>query len=685
MLNLIGPDKPANTRLYAIKSLGTGEQFNSVLPLVDIIYDENSEIKCQVIDSLRLIGDYRPENEVICLLKDPEPSVRYAAAFFCGDLKVKKAQKYLFELLVDENSKIRATAAWALGRVRPEKSHRKLVEALSKEHDPDVRKQISRAAGMESSLILVPSGTVKNIKQQKMPGVLPGEMSERMNDGDETLEADICLVVEGSYPYVSGGVSSWVHDLIRYFRELKFALVHIASTRYDIKEFKYEMPENVVVYNEIHLYDLPEAGKNSDRINEQEKQKFLNQIFAFISTIKEQDRETIEKLFRTIGVPGELKLNINDLVFTKQGWEFQKRFYDTFHSDLPFLEYTWSYRSIVVPVYNLLKAKLPPAKIYYPVLTGYAGLAAVAARITTGKPMVLTEHGIYHRERMMEINKAAWIYEVKQESLAVQEVFTGLKKIWMEMYQFFSYLTYMFSDRITTLFDDNSLIQVESGAEKDRIIIIPNGVDTSRFSHIGKKDICEKETFVVGLVGRVVAIKDIRTFIWAANKAAEQMPGRIRFRVMGAYDEENEYAEECFALVKMLNMEDYFEFMGKVRISESFVDLDLMVLTSISEGQPLALLEAMAAGIPCVSTNVGSCRELLNGRNDEEPSLGICGFLTGIYSPNETAEAIVRILQDPVLYRQMSGVAKERINRYYRREDVFEKYRNLFDSLMERI
>jgi len=71
-------------RTYAIKSLGRGEQVNAVIPLLKTLNDDDPEIRLQIIDSLRLIGDERAEEAIINCLKDCEPKVRYGAAFYCG-------------------------------------------------------------------------------------------------------------------------------------------------------------------------------------------------------------------------------------------------------------------------------------------------------------------------------------------------------------------------------------------------------------------------------------------------------------------------------------------------------------------------------------------------------------------------------------------------------------------------
>jgi glycosyltransferase involved in cell wall biosynthesis len=283
---------------------------------------------------------------------------------------------------------------------------------------------------------------------------------------------------------------------------------------------------------------------------------------------------------------------------------------------------------------------------------------------------------------MMEINRAGWIYEMQQDGLTAQDMFSGLKKVWLEMYRNFSLLTYRFSDCITTLFRDNSLMQIEAGADPRKIVIIPNGIDPDRFKHIPDKSIEGRNTFVVGLVGRVVAIKDIKTFIWSARYVLDKMPNQVKFQVMGAYDEESEYADECFALTSLLALEPHLEYTGKVTLEEAFLKTDIVVLTSISEGQPLSLMEAMSAGIPSVSTNVGACQELLYGKNEEDMQLGKAGFITNVHSSHETAEAIITILKDPDIYKDMSLTGKRRMQKYYHRDKVYSEYRKLLERMI---
>ncbi len=83
----------------------------------------------------------------------------------------------------------------------------------------------------------------------------------------------------------------------------------------------------------------------------------------------------------------------------------------------------------------------------------------------------------------------------------------------------------------------------------------------------------------------------------------------------GGVDDE-EYAQECYALVDQLHLENVI-FTGRVDIISYMEKLDFTILTSISEGQPLSVLESFAARRPCVTTDVGCCRELLNGNEED--------------------------------------------------------------------
>ena len=99
------------------------------------------------------------------------------------------------------------------------------------------------------------------------------------------------------------------------------------------------------------------------------------------------------------------------------------------------------------------------------------------------------------------------------------------------------------------------------------------------------------------------------------------------------------------------------------------------MLSSVSEGQPFAILEGMAAKRPYVSTNVGSCRELLEGNDDE---FGKAGEIVPVMNPNLMAKAILRIAENRDKMREMAMNGYKRVVKYYQEEDFLFSYRKQY-------
>ena len=138
----------------------------------------------------------------------------------------------------------------------------------------------------------------------------------------------------------------------------------------------------------------------------------------------------------------------------------------------------------------------------------------------------------------------------------------------------------------------------------------------------------------VGFVGRVVPIKDLVTFVRACDVALGSVD--LDVRVIGPMEEDPGYAARCRQLVSRLGRSSSIQFVGPMPPARIYGDLDLVVLTSFSEGQPLVILEAYAWGVPVVATDVGACREMIEGRSDEDRRIGPSGIVTRVAAPKET-------------------------------------------------
>jgi glycosyltransferase involved in cell wall biosynthesis len=310
-----------------------------------------------------------------------------------------------------------------------------------------------------------------------------------------------------------------------------------------------------------------------------------------------------------------------------------------------------------------MSSDIPKADVYHCVATGYAGVLGAMAKIRFGSKLLISEHGIYTREREEELIKATWVQ--------------GLyKDIWIDQFRKMSKLAYEKADVITSLYQYASELQNELGAPKEKLRVTPNGVDASRFENIPGKT-KEDEAFVnIGAIVRVTPIKDIKTMIRAYALAKHKVP-RLKLWIMGPCDEDEAYARECFDIVEAMDLKDVV-FTDRVDVTQYMGRMDFTVLTSISEGQPLTILEGFAAKKPVVATDVGNCRGLIFGEDDD---FGKAGILTHIMNVEEIANAFVEMALNPDQTHEMGEAGYNRLMKKYLLQQMKDTYKTIYDEL----
>ncbi len=441
---------------------------------------------------------------------------------------------------------------------------------------------------------------------------------------------------------------------------------------------KYELPSNVIGVTTIRLNDLPPgAAINAGLAGRMHRA--LREPFAKLTSEKPMALEDLRKVMDVLR-GARATLGSEALLDREEAWKQLVDIYETSFPDHSFLDYFWSYRAIAGGVYSTLLAPLPAAEVYHAMSTGYAGLMAARAKVETGKPVFVTEHGIYTNERRIEITSADWLEATSSKALTIDKPRRDLRDLWIDSINNFSRVCYEASDRIITLFAGNQRPQLEDGAAKEKLQIIPNGVDIRRFGALAHR---RQATPTIALIGRVVPIKDIKSFIRACALLRQTAPD-LKAYIIGPTDEDAEYYSECTNLVQLLGLEHTITFTGQARVDDYLPQIDVLVLTSISEAQPLVMLEAGAAGIPIVATDCGSCRELIEGAPNETPALGAGGIVTPLASPASTAEAIYTLLSDPALYETASNVIRERVAQYYNEGIQQQAYRTLYAQYLRR-
>lgn len=493
-------------------------------------------------------------------------------------------------------------------------------------------------------------------------------------------EADVCIVVEGAYPYIRGGVSSWVQDLIQSQAHLRFHLLIISAPAAEMV-LRYAIPPNVSGITHVFVQEVP-LGKRRLRGSKALLAKLQRPVERLMAQGEADDLREVIRLL----APVHDDIGRHILLDSREAWQSFNELYGEMCDGASFINSFWGWRSLVAGLYSMVLGEVPKAKVYHSISTGYAGVWAARASFETGRPVLVTEHGVYTNERRLEILAAPWLAIDDTTGFSIDSDANKVKELWINTFVSYSKACYQACSHIITLFEGNHALQVEDGAAPERLSVIPNGIDLSRYSGIVRvPNIAEGGTRppTVALIGRVVTIKDVKTYIRACSLLARRVPD-ARCLILGPLDEDPDYVASCKALVKQLALQDTVIFMGMVNLLEYFGKIDIVVLTSISEAQPLVILEGGAAAVPSVATNVGSCRELIVGRSDEAPHLGQGGRVTAIANPAATANAIADLLLDEP-NRQRCGLAMQaRVRAHYDKRSLHERYARLYQELMDR-
>ncbi len=481
--------------------------------------------------------------------------------------------------------------------------------------------------------------------------------------------ADVCLILEGTYPYVTGGVSSWTQDLLIAQSHLTFHLVTLLPRNADLT-LRYKIPANVLSTSQVVIQELPEGGRPSRQV-----ERLFHDLESPLSRL--QARGGLADLVDLLNI---LRSN-NDLggarlLNSEAAWNMLVRMYNHELSHTSFLDYFWSWRALLGGLYSVLLADIPPAKVYHSVSTGYAGLFIARAHAETGRPVLLTEHGIYTNERRIEMAMANWLHDAPMNSLQVDAPRRMLKDLWVDTFIGYSRACYEAASEIITLYAGNQQFQINDGAPQEKLRIIPNGIDFDRYSAVARDPLPHPPT--VALIGRVVPIKDVKTFIRSIALLRASIPD-VRALILGPTDEEPDYFSECAQLVHHFGLQDTIEFTGRVRLDDYLGKIDVVVLTSLSEAQPLVILEAGAAGIPIVATEVGACREMILGRDDEEPKLGAGGAVTALCNPSATSHELAKLLTNREWYDKCGSAIRERARTQYNKAIVDQTYQVLYE------
>ncbi|MCK5831716.1 MAG: GT4 family glycosyltransferase PelF [Methylococcales bacterium] len=497
-------------------------------------------------------------------------------------------------------------------------------------------------------------------------------------------QADIGLILEGTYPYVRGGVSSWIHQLIQGLPELTFAINFIGDKAESYSTLHYELPENVIDLKNIYLISKNKQIKPKSRIGNEDA--FIQVREMYKEFRRNNSSNNSQALGNVLQQIHKFKnLDINDFLYSEQSWAFITEQYEKGTEDSSFLDYFWTVRAMHQPIFSLIDAldNVVDAKVFHTISTGYAGLFGVMLHHLYDKKLILTEHGIYTKERKIDLSQADWINEAEKIfGDTLNSDFSYLRQLWIRFFESLGRTIYEVANPIISISEGNKRRQIIDGAKVDKISVIANGINLDKLKPQRIKR-PEQIPLVIGFIGRVVPIKDVRTFIRAMSNVCSALP-EVQAWIIGGEDEDPDYALECRDMIASLHLTDHIIYKGFCNVVEILPQLGCMVLSSISEGVPLVILEAFACGIPVVSTDVGACRELIEGGSEEDKALGAAGAVVSIADPEQLAIEMIKLLSDSNYWKQLSSIAEKRADNYFGEQALFTSYRKVYQKALEK-
>jgi L-malate glycosyltransferase len=275
---------------------------------------------------------------------------------------------------------------------------------------------------------------------------------------------------------------------------------------------------------------------------------------------------------------------------------------------------------------------------------------------------------IIHTHRYKE-NLLAFILSIfnrKAKLIATQHGMPEQKGKLFSLHEFmaqvnFFVLSHFFSKIIVVSNEMKNKLENHHGFRNESISVIHNGIPIPK----NMKEKVHKTIFCIGSSGRLFPVKDYRLFVEVANILKSKH--NIRFCLAGDGPENS----SLVSLIDKYQLTGVFNMMGNIDDIDTFYNgLDLYINTSIHEGIPMTVLEAMSYGIPVVAPCIGGFPEIINS--------GCEGFLIEGRIPVAFAEKCILLSEDKALYQEMSGAARAKIAKEFSSLNMARKYTNQY-------
>lgn len=468
----------------------------------------------------------------------------------------------------------------------------------------------------------------------------------------------IALVSEGTYPHSVNGVSVWCDQLMQGMPEHEWEMVAITADGTEAP--RWAAPRNLRKVHQIPIWGPRPSGRGPTRRPAPEFRSAFAALLASMLQPRDESNSSSAGFLAALrdlhayaregnGLTGALRSDAA-LQLIVEAW---REYRDADHAGVMTLADAVNALWLIEHLLRPLSASAPQADLVHSSMNGLSMLVAMTAKWRDGTPIVLTEHGVYLRERYLDQVSKTMPYAVRTLLLC--------------FHRQLACAGYLIADALAPHARHNRRWQIAAGADSRRIWTVYNGVEPTEFPPIEEPD---EPTIVY--MGRIDPVKDLHTLIRAFAIVRTEIPN-ARLRMFGDTSAANSaYRNSCTDLIAELEITGAATVEGRVaRQVDAYEQGQVVALTSISEGFPYGVVEAMACGRPTVCTDVGGVAE----------AVGDAGLIVSARDHQAVATACVRLLRDGELRLRLGARARERVLENFTLAGSLEVYRTIYDAL----
>ncbi|HVA03172.1 MAG TPA: GT4 family glycosyltransferase PelF [Acidimicrobiales bacterium] len=474
----------------------------------------------------------------------------------------------------------------------------------------------------------------------------------------------IYLSTEGTYPFVLGGVSTWVDQLVHGLPHHHFEIGALVDNPHH--RIQYRPPPNVTL-QPIPLWGLELAEEYLPR-----RAGWRRALRTSSPVVRDRFLPSWEHLVDCLAAPEADSRALGDslsaVAHFAERYDLRRALGDAatwallldrlqanpIHARTglaPAMDFARTMYRYLLP----LTAATPVCDVVHSTAAALCALPAVVAKYRYGTPLVLTEHGIYLRERLLAMSAEPF----------------GTKVLFANFYRAVVELAYREADVLTPVCAYNAGWEEALGVDPERIRVIHNGVDPARIDVWPEPE----GPPTVGFVGRIDPLKDVLTLIQAFARVRRVIRD-ARLRIWGPATSQS-YLEKCEMTVRDLGLSDAVTFEGStIDIAAAYGASHVIGLSSISEAFPYTAVEAMLAARPIVATAVGGVAEAIGPAQCRGT-----GMVVEPGDPGAMAEALLAVLGASAVERGHLGEwLRSRALTLFTAQRMFDDYDDVYTS-----